>query len=127
MAHQNCSRLGQGAQDLCSLVGHSLDADALGTGCGIRGGRSLWLRAILERAGSTSCSRENKHSRTTYVTQHCAKMFYALTELIIWMVELKKYVNDSGSRQREIQSSGDLQMEGVIVEVQVSHLLVGSI
>lgn len=43
------------------------------------------------------------------------------------MVELNKYVNDCGSRQMEIQNSGDLQMEGVMVEVQGSHLLGGSI
>lgn len=51
----------------------------------------------------------------------------SLKEFIIWMVELNKYENDRGSRQMKIQSFGDLQMEGVMVEGEVSHVLVGSI
>lgn len=60
---------------------------------------------------------------------HCTVLssFYALKELIIWMVELNKYEDDHGSRQMKIQSSGNFQMEGVMMEVKVSHVLVGSI
>lgn len=42
------------------------------------------------------------------------------------MVELNKCVNDCGSRQMGTQSSEDLQMEGVMLEVQGSHLLEGA-
>lgn len=54
---------------------------------------------------------------------------YAFKELIIWMVKLNRHVNDSGSRQMEIQNSGDLQMEGMMaeVEVEVLYLLGGSL
>lgn len=46
MALQSYSRRRQWGQALYSLTDRSLDAAAPGTGCGIKGGRSLRLRAI---------------------------------------------------------------------------------